>query len=623
MSRRPHHPTVSRRAARYAGLLLVALPLLLAGCKASSPSEPTQQPGTPPGTGPSSATFNITVSLTPSQVPAGSTDPVTVGVRVVRADNGQPPPTGTTVVLSASAGAFGAQDGPTSVALETSGGRATASYFPPATQGTGSVVIQARLENSIGQAVLAIAEPATFFINALEPNTGNPSGGDQVSILGGGFETPVRVTFDGTPAQVLSVAPNRIRVITPPSATSVPVGSTSTVDVAVTINLNEELEATDTLSRGFTYTRGGTTQQPAVFSVTPASGPNEGGTRVTINGDGFESPIQVFFGSGTSATTFTGVEATVESVTTTRLVVVTPPARSFGQDNQNKTVNILVKNVNSGFSTIATSAFQYGTKVIITAAGPGSGPFTGGTRVTIHGQGFEAPVAVSLGGRGQQVLSVTGTEIVIVTSGVPVNMCPADGQIDGGTFSVTNINTGDSADSDIGFTFLVPLPIITSVSPASGPQGGGTTVTIGGQGFQPPVRVLFSKGGEDFSASVQGASSTQITVRSPGVPNSALDTETCDDNADGTAGERFIPTTFDVQVQNLTTGCDNTFSGSFTYIPTNQTCRNDVGMAPPPAPPQCSDGIDNDGDGLTDFNGGVSPPGDPQCTSDGDDSEAS
>ncbi len=621
MSRRLHASTAPRRAARRAALLLVAFPLLLAGCKASSPSEPSQQPGTPPGTGPSSATYGITVSLSPSQIPAGSTDPVTVSVRVVRLDTGAPPPSGTTIVLSASNGAFGSQTGSTSAVVETASGRASVAYFPPTLQGSGSVIIQARLEDSIGQATLAIAEPSTFFINALDPNTGNPSGGEQVSILGGGFETPVRVTFGGTPAQVQSVSANRIRVVTPPSATAVPVGSTSTVDVAVTINLNETTQASDLLPRGFTYTRGGTTQQPEVFSVSPASGPNEGGTRVTINGDGFADPVQVFFGTGSSATSFTGVEATVESVTSTRLVVLTPPAQAFGQDNQNKTVNLLVKNVNSGFSTVATSAFQYGTKVIITAAGPGAGPYTGGTLVTIHGQGFEAPVAVSLGGLGQQVISVTGTEIVIRTSGIQVTMCPTTGQMDGGTFSETNINTGDSFDSNIGFTYVVPLPLITSVSPTSGPQSGGTTVTVGGQGFEPPLRVRFVKGGDSFAASLQSSSATQIKVTSPGVPNSVLDTEPCDDNHDGTTGERYIRTTFDVQVENLGTACNNSFEGVFAYVPSDQSCRNDTGTTP--VLPECSDGIDNDGDGLTDYNGGVSPPGDPQCTSDGDTSESS
>ncbi len=609
MSRRPHTPIAPRRAARFASLLLVALPLLLAGCNASSPSEPSQQPGPPPGSGPSNATYNVTVSLSPSQVPAGATDPVTVNVRVVRTDNGQPPPNGTTVVVSASAGALGSETGATSVVVATTNGRASVAYFAPTTLTSGSVVIQARLESSIGQATLAIAEPATFFINALEPNTGNPSGGDQVSILGGGFETPVRVTFDGTPAQVLSVTPTRIRVITPPSASAVPVGSTSAVDVGVVVNLNETNQASDTLPRGFIYTRGGTTQQPEVFSVTPASGPNEGGTRVTINGDGFESPIQVFFGSGTSATGFTGVEATVESVTTSRLVVVTPPARSFGQDNQNKTVNILVKNVNSGFSTVATSAFQYGTKVRITSIQPGVGPYTGGTLVKVFGQGFDEPVAVEMGLHAQSIISVTGTEIVIRTVPVQIMNCT---EVSGPTREV-NIDSGDGADDGPIFTYQVLRPVITAVAPASGPEGGNTLVTISGVNFDQQTRVLFG----DQAASIVNVSAdgSQIQVRTPAF-SGQLDEQPC-----GDGGMRFIPTAVDVVVSSLLTDCTDTFANGFLFNPADTSCRNET--PPEPTPPQCSDGMDNDGDGLTDYNGGTSPPGDPQCTSDGDNSEAS
>jgi hypothetical protein len=616
MSRRIRTLISTRPIASFAGLLLIGLALGLAACDAGSPSEPSQPPGTPPGTSPSNATYSISITLSPPSVPAGSTDPVQVTVRVTRRDNGQPPPSGTTVVVAAGAGSFGAQGGPASVVLQTLSGQASVAYFPPVDVGTGTVIIQARLESSIGQAALQILEPATFFIASVEPNVGSPNGGEPVSILGGGFETPVRVTFGGVPAQVESVAPNRIRVTTPPSTTSVPVGGTLPVAVSVTINLNEIEQASDTLPSAFIYSRGGSVIQPQVFSVTPSAGPNEGGTRITITGEGFQSPIQVVFGSGTSASSFTGIEATVESVTPGRIVVVTPPATGFGQSNQNATVDILVRNLDSGFSTVATLAFQYGSKVIITAVGPGVGPYTGGTIVTIHGQGFDAPVAVTLGGIAQSVISVTGTEIVFRTSGILLTMCPDNGQMMVTGISVTNIESGDGATNmDLGFTYLVPTPLITSVMPTTGPQGGNTLVTIMGQGFEPPVRVRFMGGGDDFAASVQSASSGQVVVRTPGVPNSVLDTEACDDNADGTAGERYIPTTFDVQVENLGTACENTFEGVFTYTPSNQTCRNDVGEPPPPPPVECDDGFDNDADGMIDA-------ADPQCTGPNDDDES-
>jgi len=614
MSRRIQTLARNHPLAAFAGLLLAGLALGLAGCDADSPSEPVQQPGPPPGTDPGGTAFNITVTLSPGQIPAGSEDPVQVTVRVVRADNGQPPPTGTTVILTASAGAFGAPDGPASVVVQTANGQALVTFFPPLTVGSGTVVIQARLEGSFGQAVLRIAEPETFFIASVAPSTGSPNGGEEVTIQGGGFESPVRVTFGGVPAQVLSVSPNRIRVLTPPSPQQVPVGGTLPVAVTVTIRLNEPDQAIDSLPSAFIFARGGTVNQPLVFSVTPASGPNEGGTRITINGEGFQAPVQVFFGDGGSAADFTGIEASVQSVTGNRIVVLSPSATGFGQNNLNQVVDILVKNLQSGFSTIAPSAFQYGAAnpdvPFISAISPGEGPFTGGTRVVVHGQGFDEPVAVAIAGvGGQSVISVTGTQVVFRTSGVDVTSC-SDVT---GAVSVTNIETGEGATGP-AFTFRVPRPLITGVSPSSGPQAGNTLVAITGSNFQDPVRVRFCRG-ECFAAAIVGVSPGEIDVRTPPVPNNVLETEACDDNADGTAGERYIRTSFDVQVENLLSTCSDEFEGAFTYVPTNQSCRNDVGEPPPPPPVECEDGFDNDGDGLIDA-------ADPQCTGPGDDDEA-
>ncbi|HLE83591.1 MAG TPA: IPT/TIG domain-containing protein, partial [Thermoanaerobaculia bacterium] len=575
MSRRLRALARSHPLAAFAGLLLAGLALGLAGCDADSPSEPPQQPGTPPGTGGPSATYNITITLSPPEIPAGSADPVQVTVRVVRTDNGQPPPTGTTIILAAGGGAFGAPDGPSSVVVQTVNGQVTVPFFPPLTVGSGTVVIQARLESSIGQATLRIAEPATFFIASVSPSTGSPNGGDEVTIQGGGFAEPVRVTFDGVPAQVLSVSANRIRVITPPAVQTVPVGGTLPVPVSVTINLNELDQAIDTLPSAFIYARGGSVEQPLVFSVTPASGPNEGGTRITINGEGFQAPVQVFFGQGASATSFTGIEATVESVSSNQIVVRSPTATGFGQNNLNQVVDILVKNLNTGFATVAPQAFQYGagggSVPFISAISPGEGPFTGGTRVVIQGQGFDEPVAVSIAGvGGQPVISVTGTQVVFRTTGVDITSC---GDVSGAV-SLVNVETGEGATGPV-FTFRVPRPRITGVSPSSGPQAGNTLVTITGGGFQDPVRVRFCRGGTCFSGTIVAVSGNEIEVRTPGVTNDVLETEACDDNADATLGERFIRTAFDLEVVNLVSGCEDSFDGAFTFVPADSSCRND------------------------------------------------
>jgi len=553
----------------------VALAAVL-GCT-SSPTEPSGGGGTPipPTPPPTTITFTVTVTANPSQITAGGTGSSSITVDVHRTDNGQPPPDLTPVTLTTTLGGFGSVGGPQSVQLQLLNGRAQATLF--AGTETGTATVRAVVDGSAGATNVGIGQAPTFFVSSIEPNVGSPQGGEQVTILGGGFTQPVRVTFNGAAATVRSVSPSRIVVTTPSAAAAgvtVGVGETQSVNVDVGININQSNEQHDTIPRGFTYALGGGTQQPQIFSVTPASGTNDGGTRVTIIGAGFQAPVQVFFGIGTSATSFNGVEATVVSVTANQIVAITPAARGFGQNLTNQVVDILVKNVNTGFSTIGPQQFKYGTKVIITAMGPGSGPVTGGTRVTIHGQGFDDPVAVSLGGVGQAVISVTGTEIVFVTSGIIVSQCPANGIVTVTGVHVVNIDTGDFGDAALSFNYVVLLPRILSINPTTG--GTGSTATITGENFSPGIQVTFGNATTGSSATVGAHSSTSITVTVPNPPQGfAFDTQPC-----GTNGTRMIATPIDVTVTNLDTGCTMTFRNGFLLIPADTSCHE----TPPAAP---------------------------------------
>jgi hypothetical protein len=608
-------------------LLGVALGVALAlasGCQSNSPTEPKSS-GTPvtPKVPEPVTTYNVSVTANPAALTAGSSTPSNVTIQVHRTDNGQAPPDLTPVQVSTSLGEFNAVgSGVTTTTVQLVNGQAQVALFPGA--GVGTATVRALVGTSAGAANVSIGQQATFFISSVSPGVGNPAGGEDVTINGGGFDQPVRVTFASGAAQVLSVSPNQIRVRTPSSTAAgvnVDVGQSVPVSVGVTINVNEPGQLTDTLANGFTYALGGGILQPQVFSISPASGSNDGGTRVTIAGDGFDQPVQVLFGRGGTAANFNGVEATVESVSRNRIVLITPAARGFGQNNVNQVVDILVKNLNTGFSTVAAGFYKYGSNVLITAMGPGSGSYLGGTRVTLFGQGFDEPVAVSLGGVGQLVVSVTGTEIVFMTSGVPVTTCPASGVIPVTGVSVTNIETGDTGTASLGFNYVVPLPLITGFSPTSGSIG--TTATITGRNFAVSpdnVQVLFGDPSSGSSANVVSHNATTIVVQVPTPPPSfSFTTEPCDANGDGVQGTKKIPTAISVTVRNLDgTGCLVTLSNVFTLNPPDSSCNE---PAPPPALPQCSDGKDNDGDGLTDF--GPNPSNDPQCTSAGDNNEGS
>jgi len=367
--------------------------------------------------------------------------------------------------------------------------------------------------------------------------------------------------------------------------------------VEVTNHVNQPNQQTDTIDRGFTYSLGGGGGgQPAVFAVNPASGTNDGGTRVTITGTGFQAPVQVLFGIGTSASSFNGVEATVVSVTPTQIVVLTPAARGFGQNLTNQVVDVLVKNVNNGFSGVGSQQFKYGTKVQITAMGPGGGSYLGGTRVTIDGSGFEGPVAVSFTfsspnvSVAQQVLSVSGSQIVILTSPAPLpTTCPRNGLISASSVSVTNINTGDGATANIGFNFQLPTPVISSIVPNGFPDGvkTGDPVTIFGHGFPAPQNagVTFGSSGSGSSATVTGGSNSSdpnsLIVKVPLPPTGfTFDTKPCVNG-----GTQDVATPITVNVTDLSTGCTSAFTNGLLLAPTNLSCRNQTVPTASFAPP--------------------------------------
>lgn len=544
---------------------------LLVGCSSDEASSPTAPPTNPV---PPAAGVTVTLTATTTSLEVGSSDSSLVTIRAIRSDNGQPVPNLTQATVTTTLGSLGSVGGPQTLTVELVNGEATLAFFGGTTVGTATV--RAQVQNGVGLLSINVREPntSTFFVSSVNPGTGSPQGGETVTIFGGGFSDPIRVTFDGTPATIQLASESQIRVTTPPLLAGLPPGATQAVTVAVTINRNEADEASDSLPNGFIYVNGGGggggTLQPTIFSVTPASGPNEGGTQVTINGDGFEAPVQVKFGTGTSDASFNGAEAQIISVTRTRVVVIAPPtscASPCAPPNPNQLVNILVKNVNSSRSTVATSAFRYGSQIVITAIAPGEGPATGNTLVTIFGQGFDEPVAVSLASRAQQVISVSGSEVVVRTVPVAATSCSDIT----GTTSVTNIETGQSATGP-AYIYRVPRPILTGVSPTSGGQAGGTGVTLSGVGFEAPLIVTFGS----FAGSVGAVTSTSVSTTTPSFPDSLFGSGTpCDDDADTTQGFRFSPVSVDVTLRNPVTTCTATLAGAFRVNPTNTGCQND------------------------------------------------
>ncbi|MFP5284673.1 MAG: IPT/TIG domain-containing protein, partial [Thermoanaerobaculia bacterium] len=504
----------------------------------------------------------------------GSNTPATITITATQ--NGQMVPDGTTGAITTNIGSFDATRSVTGLSITLTGGKKQIKFYPPDDAGTANILVQ--VDDSSRQFSLPV-QIAPFYLSAIEPNLGGAEGGTTVTITGAGFIDPVRVTIGSAVATDVEVkSETRITAVTPRSPTAVDSGTTLTVDVKVTNGLNQSQPGSDTLSGGFTYVNGPTdpppTQddRPVVYSVVPASGPNRGGEDVAILGTGFVPPVQVFFGFA-DGDGFEGVQASVKSATSTRIEVVSPAAAGFGQSLLNQLVDVMVRNGGTGFSTISSSAYRYqGEELFVSSISPRSGPVAGGTLVDVNGGGFRSPMQVAFGGVAQEVLEIRPRQIKIRTVAATSSGCSAPS----GTVSVTTLDNNETANSSIVFTYTggtLSLQRIESPSPPQIAESGGN-VTIAG---------TFSGTADNLRAEIGGVvseivsvDSGKLVVKAPAFTGT-FDTESCDENGDGTKGTRNKNTAVDVKVTDRSSGCSDSLSKALSYVPDDKTCEGDTG----------------------------------------------
>ncbi|HET8733021.1 MAG TPA: IPT/TIG domain-containing protein, partial [Anaeromyxobacteraceae bacterium] len=325
------------------------------------------------------------------------------------------------------------------------------------------------------------ADPPPSLASAA-PAQGPADGGTSVNLSGSGFIAPVSVTFGSVPATVVSVSPTLVTVLAPAQAAG-------TVAIQLT---NADTQAA-TLPAAFTYTAAPVVPPPTLTGVTPASGPTAGGTTLALSGADFDAGASVTVG---------GLGATMVSRTATTLTVTSPPHGAG-------LVDVVVTN-GSGKSASLPGAFTYVAPPTLSSVSPASGLTSGGTSITLAGTGFvpgPGGSQVSIGGAAATVTGGTTLTIVATTAAHPAGAQPV---------TVTNPD-GQSATLAPGFTYVDPppapsAPVISGISPASGPTAGGNPVTITGANFVTNGLVTF--GG--VSAPIVGTVlANQITVTAP------------------------------------------------------------------------------------------------------------
>ena len=550
---------MNRHKTKLVWIGLLALLLILGGCKGESPTAPppggpTPPPGTPPPAG-----VNIVVTTS-------NTDPLvdsTVLITATVTDNGTPVPNGTAVEFSTNNGTFTDTSASTTIRTTTNG-VATATLTSSVAGASRTTVVVNNVSRNVD--VTFRARPVTTpppstapSITSVTPSIGRPAGGETIRITGRNFTGPVRVLFDvgtGTPVEgfVVNRTDTTIDVITP--AVNLGAGQELISRIIVITAAGSTTEQRVEVAAGFTFRNVSLT--PAVVTLTPSSGPVLGGTRVSILGEGFQAPVQVLFGS---AAVPAWQEAQVVEVRFNEIIVIAPEARSTapgGSGVVTGPVDIRVINIASATETISTNAFRYIAAMQITAISPGEGSFTGGTRVTIDGVGFVGPVAVTIGGVAAQVIDVSGTRIIAITSPVQVAGCAAPA----GPVIVTNISNGDSADGP-AFIYRIEEPFIANVAPSAVLPGGSVTITVGNASPTGGNRIQLGDTTVFATPVFSPDGSATFTVTVPN--NITFATEAC--TVGVTAGTRQLPTRFNVTYTNVVTGCTDSVPNAITVNP--------------------------------------------------------
>jgi len=323
-------------------------------------------------------------------------------------------------------------------------------------------------------------------LSLIAPSSGPPTGGTAVTITGFNISPSASVRIGGVAASSVSVS-NSVTIMA-----ASPPGPLGPANVVVT---NPDGQSS-TLAGAFTYAN--PAAPPQITSISPASGPANAPTQVTITGTGFQYGATVSFGNALATTIIVYSPTTITAYSPT--------------SSANGPVNLAVTNYDSQTATLSNGFNYTGSGgPTINSISPASGTTAGGTFVEIDGSGFASGSSVTVGGNVASVVSSASTKIIVTT---PPHSA--------GTADVVVSNSGGTTTLSAGYSYTssAPPPSVSAVSPNSGPSGGGTVVTVSGSGFTAGATVKF---GSVPATNVTATSATSINATTPAQSPATVD----------------------------------------------------------------------------------------------------
>ncbi|GMH75266.1 hypothetical protein TL16_g06702 [Triparma laevis f. inornata] len=297
---------------------------------------------------------------------------------------------------------------------------------------------------------------AVTTISSITPSQGVTTGNTPVTLMGTGFSASTLLCKFGNVVVTPSIVYDSTTAscVAPPAPASLSSGG----DVSLTVSSNNGVYTGD-----LTYT-----YKPAVTitTISPRTGPATGGTTVTVYGSNFAGDFSCFFGPAK-------VDAVLLS--SGMLSCVSPASSS-------PSVYFEIKSKDEADTTASSIVFTFAALPTVASVSPASGKDTGGTLVTLTGNGFlnTEHLSCKFGEMGSiPAIFVSPTRL---TCSSPAATSITEDQ-DALSVPVTvSLNSQQFSETDATFSYAA-VPSITNIAPTSVSSLGGAPVTLSGSGF--------------------------------------------------------------------------------------------------------------------------------------------
>jgi hypothetical protein len=332
----------------------------------------------------------------------------------------------------------------------------------------------------------------TAAVSVISPGTGTPTG---------------TVSFSDNSVPIVGCTSEPLNEGSPDTATCPTQHLSSPGSEEITATYTGDPNYAESTSPAFTETT--TAKPPTVTELSPDDGPETGKTPVTITGTNLTGATAVDFGMS-PATSF--------EVTSPSTIEAVAPAGTG-------TVEVTVTTPGGTSLTSFADEFSYLPPPVptVTRVSPSSGTIAGGTDIKITGTGFVAGAKVEIGqGNGAGPTAIPASEVVVVS---PTEITAATGgSAKAGSWNLFVVDAGGTSVANTGddYTYKVPAPTVSLVSPASGTANGGTHIRIIGTNFVAGATVEIGQGGGAGPTAIQASevvvvSSTEITATTRGL----------------------------------------------------------------------------------------------------------